>query len=120
ELLRIEPDAVLKVDKEKILSDDHIEIRFVIDRKGKTKLEEVRSLLGPKGAAMTYAELMESMAEISAEVLKQKRFGKKVLTLPIAEVQAQSSAREASKPQNLSQNIRHIPKKTAYLVWRRD
>lgn len=43
----------------------------------KKQLDEVRSLLGPKAIHMSLAQLIEHMAQLSTQALKEKKFGKK-------------------------------------------
>ena len=75
-LLSMTPPSVLPRERERIVSPEHTEVKFLIDQKLKSKLDEVRSLLGPKGSSMTLAELMLEMASLSSERLQEKRFGK--------------------------------------------
>jgi 5-methylcytosine-specific restriction endonuclease McrA len=56
---------------------DHTEIRFTINAELKAKLQEVRSLMGPRGGSLTLAELVAEMASISARHFAEKKFGKK-------------------------------------------
>ena len=45
----------------------------------KAKLDEVKSLLGPKAVGMSHGELFAVMADLSTEKLAEKKFGKKRL-----------------------------------------
>ncbi|MCB9025305.1 MAG: HNH endonuclease [Bdellovibrionaceae bacterium] len=85
-LLQMLPEIVLPKEKERILSDNHTEIKFVVNQELKNRLTELRSLLGAKGATMNMAELIEYMTKTSIEVIKIKKFGKKrVLNEPSLE-----------------------------------
>ncbi|MCB9026644.1 MAG: HNH endonuclease [Bdellovibrionaceae bacterium] len=76
-LLQMLPEITLPKEKERILSDNHTEIRFVVNQELKNRLAELRSLLGAKGATMNMAELIEYMTKTSIEAIKIKKFGKK-------------------------------------------
>ena len=76
-LLQMQPQKQLPKERERILTESHSEIRFIINEEIKTQLEELRSLLGPKGAAMSFSELVKFMLEVSIENIKVRKFGKK-------------------------------------------
>ena len=129
QLLKMLPQAALPKERERDVGDDHTEIKFLIDENLKLKLEEIRSLLGPKGANCSYAELFSHMAEISLGQLKGKAFGKKrakenSLLSPIAQPNSLPSSilptstgagKIASPPIS-----RSIPAKLKHAVWQRD
>ena len=75
-LLSMSPPQVLPRERERVVSEDHIEMRFVVTRQMKLELEKVRSLLGPRGGKLSLAELISEMAKLSAERLHEKKFGK--------------------------------------------
>ena len=77
----------------------------------KQQLEEVRSLLGTKGASMSLSELIAAMANLSIETLKSKKFGKKRTHA--------ASLTPTSELKN-STYVRHIPRAIAHEVWERD
>lgn len=131
ELLQLQPEIAPPKEKERVLTEDLSEIRFVMNSELKAKLEEVRSLLGPAGAAMSFAELLEQLTELSVAALKAKKFGKKVssqfagridTTLQkqdLAPINAPAPTPEPRiKPE--SKNPRYIPQKTQHFVWQRD
>ncbi|MBS1985748.1 MAG: hypothetical protein JST16_16440, partial [Bdellovibrionales bacterium] len=68
-LLAISPVQVLPRERERIVSTEHTEVSFVINQELKNGLDEIRSLLGPKGATLNMAELVEEMARLSKERL---------------------------------------------------
>lgn len=76
-LIQKEPYLALPKEKIRPLTKTHTEIRFVMNKALEQKLEELRSLAGPRGAIMNMAELIEFMTEISVESLKIRKFGKK-------------------------------------------
>jgi len=77
ELIQLAGDTVLPRERERVLTDDKSEIKFVMDRNLTEKLDEVRSLLGPEAMSMTFAELIAKIADIGAEALRAKKFGKR-------------------------------------------
>ena len=124
ELLNLQPKAALPKERERIVSEDFSEVRFLMSEKLKAKLEEVRSLLGPRGASMNYAELFEELSEIGLTALKEKRFGKKrmqVNTEPEKTPPVPKSSTAVSAPQvNKKKNSHYISRKIKYQVWNRD
>jgi hypothetical protein len=76
EIAKIAPQIV-PVERERVVAEDKIEVKFVVDDVLKVKLEEVRSLLGVKGLDLSYAQLIAAMADLSIASLKAKRFGKR-------------------------------------------
>ena len=75
-LLSMSPPQALPRERERIVSEEHMEMRFVVTRQMKLELERVRSLLGPRGGSLSLAELISEMARLSAERLNEKKFGK--------------------------------------------
>ena len=74
---KISGSQLLPQEKERVLSEEHSELRLVISRELRQKLERVRCLLGPKGLGMSWAELMAAMADLSLQALQDKKFGKR-------------------------------------------
>ncbi len=77
ELVKLHPVAALPREKERVITENQSEVRFVMDTSLKEKLEEVRSLMGPKGVNMNFAELFEYLTDARLKELKAKKFGKK-------------------------------------------
>jgi hypothetical protein len=77
ELIQLGGESALPKERERVLTDDKSEIKFVMDRALREKLDEVRSLLGPDAVSMSFAELIGKIADIGAETLKAKKFGKR-------------------------------------------
>ena len=73
-LLQIQPKKALPKERERLISETHTEVRFVMTQNLRERLEELRSLLGPKGAHMTLAELVDYMTNVSIDHLNAKRF----------------------------------------------
>ncbi len=67
----------LPKEKERWLSAEHSELRLVIGAELRNKMDEVRALLGPKAIGLSWAELIEEMARLSLDALKDKKFGKR-------------------------------------------
>jgi hypothetical protein len=122
ELLAIGGDAVIPKERERIIDDEHSEVRFVMDQGLREKLEEVRSLLGPEGAGMSLAALVARLADVGVAALRAKKFGKqrseqvengtdshvrRLTPTPTSELCQQS------KPRYISRELKH-------LVWQRD
>jgi len=77
ELIQLGGDMALPRERERALADDKSEVKFVMDKDLRDKLDEVRSLLGHEAVGMSFAELFGKLAEISAEALRAKKFGKR-------------------------------------------
>ncbi len=107
-LISLSPSKSLALPKEKerIISEDHRQVSFVITEELKDKLDEVKSLLGPDGQCLSMAQLLERMAEISLRTLNEKKFGKK-------RVQEQPCGKRTEETQNkLALNSSHKLKKS--------
>lgn len=85
ELIQLGGDIAIPKERERVLADDKSEVRFVMDQDLRQKLEEVRGLLGPEGAGLGFAELVAKLAQLSAETLRAKRFGKRRSEAAMAE-----------------------------------
>jgi hypothetical protein len=75
-LLAIGGPTALPQESARVVSPEHLEVRFLINSELKAELETVRSLLGPRGMNLSLAELVLEMARLSAARLTEKRFGK--------------------------------------------
>ncbi len=67
----------LPPERERVLSEEYCEVRLILNQELRQRLEEVKSLLGPKALGMSLAELIGVMAELSLESLRDKKFGKR-------------------------------------------
>jgi hypothetical protein len=114
-LLEMLPIQPLPIEKKRQVSPSAVEMRFVMDEKLNSKLEEVRSLLGLKALRMTFAELIEEMAELSLVSLKAKRFGKRRSTESVTEPLTNSVVVSGDKV-----SAKAISKKLKYFIWHRD
>ena len=115
-LLKMQPQAPLPKERERVITDEHTEVRFVMNSSLKRQLEDVRALLGPKGANMNLAELVAAMANLSVETLKAKKFGKKRTQVGVASPKTPPSAPTVAP----STRIRYIPRSVQHTVWTRD
>ncbi len=124
ELLKIDPKQALPKEKERAITETTSEVRFLVTDKLKAKLESVRSLLGIKGTAMSYAELIDVMSDLSISALEAKQFGKKRTQgeapkkqpLPVTSVE---DSKDVLSPSS-SSSSRYISKALKHEIWRRD
>ena len=134
ELLKINPAQALPKEKERVVTETTSEVRFLMSDKLKAKLEGVRSLLGAKGAMMTYAELFDVMSDLSLSALESRHFGKKrtadaqakrmdagesVFRDATVEVPRNSTRDSTSKVESVNDS-RYISKSLKHQVWTRD
>jgi hypothetical protein len=94
-LLELSGPRALPPERTRQVTPEHTEVRFVLNAELKAQLETVRSLLGPKGVHLSFAELVAEMACLSAERLAEKKFGKRRVAesqraTPPSEVPSQS------------------------------
>lgn len=89
----------IQQEREITLTELHTEVRFVMTQDLKSKLNELRSLLGLKGINMGLAELIDYMAGVSLEDVKIKKFGKKRL---LAKTKLDFSSTKTSNPEKPS------------------
>jgi HNH endonuclease len=114
-LLSLSPIQPLPKERERLVTPQATEMRFVIDEKLKSSLDEVRSLLGIKNIHMNFADLVQEMAHLSVASLKAKRFGQK-RAVGIFEYRTKNT--KATTAPIDSQKT--VARKTQYLVWQRD
>jgi len=128
-LLKLKPEAALPKEKEKQVTETKTEVKFLLEDTLRAKLEEVRSLLGPKGASMSYAELFTHMADLSVGALKSKKFGKKragkVSDTEKPKQEAVVPKAKVGAPLPTSQvdhldTSRYVAAKVKHEVWQRD
>lgn len=135
-LFKLHPQACSTVkEKERAISDEATELKLVINDALKQKLEKVRTLLGVKGAHMSYAELLNEMATLSIDSLEKKKFGKKRVETEMGSKEVkekiESKDREKSpattapeersaRASRDSKSNRYLSKNLQHQVWRRD
>lgn len=98
ELLAISPPEKIRRERVRQIDLEHTEIRFTINAELKAKLQEVRSLMGPRGGALSVAELVAEMATVAAQHFAEKKFGKR-------RVQAEVSVTRDTKAANERQPV---------------
>lgn len=76
-ILKTLPPQTLPKEKERVISEEHTEVRFIMTEDLKNQINEIKALLGPKALNMNFAELISYMANETAHSLKIKKFGKK-------------------------------------------
>jgi 5-methylcytosine-specific restriction endonuclease McrA len=123
-------------EKQRPVTSDTTEVKFLMTDELKAQLDQVRTLLGPKAVGMGFAELFSVMATLSAEKLAEKKFGKRRVasaseqaskpseTVPEVErVNHTTTPARASETQVISKgskNPRYISQATKHAVWLRD
>jgi 5-methylcytosine-specific restriction enzyme A len=113
--MKISPPEFIPKVRERVITEDHTEIKFVINKELKEKLEKIRALAGPKGATMDFGELIAFMAQISLQSLENKKFGKSKLKV--------LSAKDSTAPApelKPTKNPRYIPRPIWRFVMQRD
>jgi len=127
ELVKLRPATSTPKERERIVTETMSELRIPMSDKLKAKLEEFRSHLGPKGATMGYADLLEEMADVGVAALKQKRFGKKRTQEQPKESYNENGAvvlkKESKTPAPAVKtyaNPRYITRADKHAVWQRD
>jgi hypothetical protein len=76
-LLKMQPQTSLPKERQRLISESHTEVTFVIDQDLQKKINELRAFLGIKGANMSMAQLMDYMLCVCLHDIKIKKFGKK-------------------------------------------
>ncbi len=125
ELIAISPALAMPRERERVVTEDITEVRFLMTESLKAKLEELRSLLGSEGATMSYAELFDTMTDLSIAAVKARKFGKKrsteVATDPEIDADVVASPSTSNAEQTtLSDNPRYVSKAIKHEVWKRD
>lgn len=120
-LLQLQPQKTLPKERERIITETHTEVSFVITQELKNMIEELRSLLGSKGAKMSLAELVTYMTGVSIEKLKAKKFGKKRTQNRVTDkvLPSETSKTPASELHH-SKNPRKILRAIQHKIWYRD
>ena len=77
EILKLSPQKSLPQETQKQVSPTHTHVSFNMSVHLEQKLENIKSLLGPKAYNMSTSELVETLADLATEKLQEKKFGKK-------------------------------------------
>lgn len=80
EILKIASPTALPPETKKQVTSTHVYVSFNMSEQFEKKLDEVRTLLGPKSFNLTLAELFEHLADLSIQRLTEKKFGKKTVS----------------------------------------
>ena len=136
----MQPEMAVTKERERVLTETHTEMRFVMTESLKKQLGELRSLLGVKGADMNFAKLVDYMTGVSIQNLKAKKFGKKARMAEEAlrngkimmkskrgpSVQSKPPVTPTPEPQRIKSNGsaqnrgRYISKAIQHQIWKRD
>jgi hypothetical protein len=129
ELINMGGAVAAPKERERPLTDDTSEIRFVMDKDLKQKLEEARALLGNEGAALSFADLVAKITELGIESLKSKNFGQRRSQIknPSPAPSQVPAPRKTPTPttpapeeNSVSRSPRYIPRAVKHQVWQRD
>lgn len=103
ELIKLNPEAVpVRIEKQRHLSQNHVELKVILDSKTMDKLEKLKNLFS-HDPDMNLPKLIDKMADLM--------LSKKDLALRV----------ERSQKGPVAQNVtRYIPAKTKREVWKRD
>ena len=127
--------AVLKKEKERVVSEEFTEIKLNLDQKTLNKLKQIKDLISHKNPNPTYAELIEIMAENTLQtLLKNKKTQQKGTKNEEGEdfyicknlgegekIQASHSTAQATLPTSeVKSSSRYIPLPLKRQVWARD
>jgi hypothetical protein len=133
-LLSLQPTTIdsRSFEKQRPLTPDATEVKFLMTDELKSQLDQVRSLLGPKAIGKGFAELFSVMASLSTEKLAEKKFGKRRAQENIESAPSSTDVSPApitpaaeetlDNPiiSNGSKNNRYIPAATKHALWQRD
>lgn len=122
-------DTPIVKESERIVSSEHIEMKFLISCDLKRKLDVYRALLGPKSYKTSFAEMIEHMVDVAIRAFERDKFGRTATPAPESppaknsRVQNQSEVRSGPKvPPNSkpTRPSRYIGKNLKALIWARD
>ncbi len=81
ELLKLSPIKPLPIDTKKQVTPTHSYVGFTMSEDLEKKLEDIKSLLGPKAYDLNMSDLINLIADLAKEKLNEKKFGKKLVNL---------------------------------------
>lgn len=114
-LASISPESAVPLDRERVLNDEQVEVRFVADRRLLERLDRLKGLVGDRtGRGMSYADLFEQLADIA---LKKLVPSERSDSTPPAKSKANSSP---ALPLAMPTKRAGIPAAMKREVWRRD
>lgn len=118
EILKLSPEKSLPLELKKQVTATHTNVNFIMSEDLEKKLEEIKSLLGTKAISMSLASLIETLADLASEKLKEKKFGKK--TVKTINLDVQKDAMELSTETSKKHNTRYVSKPLKYKIWSKD
>lgn len=107
ELIKISPNSAAIKEKERMIAEDKLEVRFMITTELKNKLDRIKALISHKNPNPGYEELINELAEMALNKIDPLR---KNLPSP-AKVKASL---------NIKVRTRYIPSQIRQMVWKRD
>jgi HNH endonuclease len=108
ELATLNPQ-IIPQDKERVLTEDKIEVKAVISKDLKVKLDRLKNLLSHKNPNMNFNELLNEVADIALERLDRT----KQYSAPAVPQSKEPRKRETS-------HTRFIPERIKRKIWQRD
>ncbi len=123
ELFRIAPELCLKSkEQEKMLSENLIELRFVIDTETKAKADELKLWMSHQNPDMTQAQFFTVMIEKLHRQLDPNKPAKKTQIdfRPSITDAGTDDTDPAIARSNVEERSRHIPTAVKNLIWKRD
>jgi 5-methylcytosine-specific restriction endonuclease McrA len=119
-LVELDPVAATPKEKERVISSNQTEIRFVADDELMQKLQKIKELDGHTQSKPSYLELFHRMADLALNKLDP--LSKKKATPPAESSQAQQrqQAKQPRPSDQLLKSPRYIPAQIRRAVWMRD
>ncbi len=129
-LIEIGGNVALPRERERVLTVDKSEVRFVMDQDLKQKFDDIRSYLGPVAHAASFADFLRTMADTLLSLLRIKKFGRRRASRMgrnAADSIPGQTGEALGLPQkppsggdDVSPNPRYIPPEVREYVWLRD
>jgi 5-methylcytosine-specific restriction endonuclease McrA len=119
-------------ERERVLSDDKSEVRFVLDQDLRQKFDDIRSYLGARAHGLSFADFLRAAADALLSLLSVKKFGRRGAARIASHVAMSSpsdhhknkvamvTATVASTRKDVSLNPRYIASEVREKVWLRD
>ncbi len=124
-LFAIFPDQIHKTEKVRIVSENHTEIKLVLDDSVKHKLDRLKQLMSHKNPNMSYGDLISELADIA--LVKFEKAGKVAKTRNVAAAEMDENRKVESPAAPPVRNVtdenaqsRHISVAVQREVWKKD